>query len=1392
VKGLGLIEKDHINQPVAPTIILGNKSGKRIGSLIIDYTTLTIKLFLDNNYIFSSELSCDVNKYINGQKNLLWDEITNFKMLYIPIEVPYFKARGLWYEITVTIDDYNNTVKHITGTLAQYAELEQCVNYEVEIRTEEDIDRDDYIDTVFYNPDDVKGSIVHRIINDKAKHYSIAHVDESLWNIKRTFSFDGKSIIDCLKELAEQVDCLIMFGESNTKDTQLHRTISFYDGKDYCPECGKRGDFTDGCTNPECTHSQKIIPRYGKDTGLFINKENLGDNINLSMEVDNIKNCYRMSAGDDDMTATVINCNPSGSRYIWHFTSDMKKDMSAELREKIEEYESLYEEIKHNIEITAISADTIANYNQLATKYTRYSSEELPTISYPITGYLKLTEAYYNITYMDDFLNVIMMPYSPDVEDTTAQEQIDLFTQRTIGVKGLTAITATTAVTNIKDAVNIVIDTSRYSTTVVTSSYSAPNWTGTITVTSLTDEEDTATISPTITFSEATNDYIKQRIESLLNKKKTIVSGIKSLLELSSEDFENEVKKYCLNSLSNIASVIDAVLNILIEAGITPTSSPDVYRQIYEPYEAKKDIIANEIRVREAETAFTHNLIEEVDEIQKNIHDSLDLETYLGETLWLELMAFKREDEFEDSNIISDGLTIHEMIENAMEFYDRASQDIQKQAESQLNIQCTLKNLLLLTPEVYNPFSQVFDLCNWMRIEVDEKLYKLRLISYQINYADLSNIQIEFSDCRKTNDIYSRFNEYRNSTNSNTKNITSVIQQVNTITTEVTDTASLFKQTDGVLTLSVANIYVESGEVPLEEYLKDIQVDLAIDLDSARQQATNYISADNTGLMIANMEGNVKYLPDEVGVGITNTFINDTSFNVRNGKTILASFGSSELWLGDRNNFSVDSNGYLTANNVQINGSINAITGNIGGFIVSSDANTDTSENDGHAYGKSLYIHSSDINDNYEYEAGLKGSGGTGASDYLAFYVKRIISGETWDTAENMFYVLNNGSLYARNAEISGKITASSGAIGPFVITTTSNGDTSINDGHFGTNALYIHASQNDYEYETGIKGNLGAGTTSFYVRRIPSGARWDSSDGEYIYYVTNMGKLFANDANIRGSIKATSFTAYGTNSLTYTTIGDNISLINTNSLIEPYFYIKNSSGTSARTMKLTADTLNLNGGTIYNSATGIDFNRTVFVPNLILGTNSVIKLTVGTTTMPFFSNYANSIYFGVPAEYEQTISTTYIRGAIVRLYTTDSTNGGVYLGSSGSIAITSDETLKDLYYINDKYVDFFNKLDPIAYKYKIGHRMHLGFGAQSVEKALLNSGLTTEEFAGIVISEDVDIGEDERMSPTGEKHFDKIYSLRYEEFIALNTMMIQKLQKKINILESKIKRITG
>ena len=88
------------------------------------------------------------------------------------------------------------------------------------------------------------------------------------------------------------------------------------------------------------------------------------------------------------------------------------------------------------------------------------------------------------------------------------------------------------------------------------------------------------------------------------------------------------------------------------------------------------------------------------------------------------------------------------------------------------------------------------------------------------------------------------------------------------------------------------------------------------------------------------------------------------------------------------------------------------------------------------------------------------------------------------------------------------------------------------------------------------------------------------------------------------------------------------------------------------------------------------------------------------------------------------------------------------------------------------RYTKFFDKLRPISYTLKdnpAGNKL-IGFGAQSVKQALLDSGLTGQDFDGY--------------RHHGEDQYD---SLCYTQFIPLNTYEIQQAKKRITDLETEI-----
>ena len=124
----------------------------------------------------------------------------------------------------------------------------------------------------------------------------------------------------------------------------------------------------------------------------------------------------------------------------------------------------------------------------------------------------------------------------------------------------------------------------------------------------------------------------------------------------------------------------------------------------------------------------------------------------------------------------------------------------------------------------------------------------------------------------------------------------------------------------------------------------------------------------------------------------------------------------------------------------------------------------------------------------------------------------------------------------------------------------------------------------------------------------------------------------------------------------------------------------------------------------------------------------------------------------------------------------------------------TSDKNLKkDFENFSEQYEELFLKLTPTLYKFNDGIRKHSGFVSQDVENAMIDCGLTDLDFAGFCrdVKTEITIDEDGKeiekpvLDEDGKEQY--IYSLRYSEFIALNTHMIQKLHKENEEMKTEI-----
>lgn len=820
-----------------PTLLLQHKNFETIGNGgITNVSGYTYK----NNFNDANEISFKVHKFNNGIKHPLWDQLVDFKLIYIP----ELKER---FEIAVTVneEDPDDLSKSITGTALCESELSNINLHGVQINTETDMTNDLYDEnfpTVLYrDPDDydsvdnlkiwaqakynylkdtsaypttasviarkkyilTHASLLHRVL-EKAPHYSIAHVDSTLKELSTVheFTFDGTDTLSALKnDIAEAYHCLFSFNSEQ-------RTISVYDLYSTCTECNYRGDFLDTC--PECG-STKVINKYGEDTNVLINSTNLTKSITLESNQDSLKNCFYVTGADDLMNATIRNINPNGSQYIYYFSDDVLSDMPDNLKNKLKSYDTLYNEIQTTRKM-ALDSTKVTNYNNVVTsvtkKFANVSDDNKDKVTFnklanPLVGYSSLIAARYDATDLYYYINDSMMPVI-DIDGLGVQDSL---TSIKNGISALGGV-AVTKVSSIDSSVvrntleklcQVFCSTAYYDISVETKSLSAYNtstktktYSCTVTITSLTQQDEneeylTGYVDITCPVLENNEKYIEQKIKRMTAESKKLKDKQITSFDLSDTDFKKELTYYSLTELTNMYTEFQACQDIVTN-GFTEDSVDVQYnnselKKKYQKFYANRlTWINNEIKTRTSELNSVKAIFDPVKStgalqtLKQSIQKELDLQKYLGTDLWNLFYSYRREDDYNNSNYSSTGLNNTELIKRATELFKAAQRELYKAGNLQYSINTTMGNLLAL-PE-FKPIVDKFEVGNFIKVGIDEKVYSLRLLSYQVDYDNLSEIPVEFSTVEKIYSGYSDVESVLQSAKSMSTSYSSVKDQV--------------------------------------------------------------------------------------------------------------------------------------------------------------------------------------------------------------------------------------------------------------------------------------------------------------------------------------------------------------------------------------------------------------------------------------------------------------------------------------------------------------------------------------------------------------------------------------------------------------------------------------
>ena len=758
------IKFDYAGNPLPARLILCTRNGNRIRELPMNDIKFREGINDGSEFSFNVYKNRCVNRSGEVDESF-WRKITDLKLAWCP-------EYDLFYELALDLTDSTATVKSVTATSLGEAELSQMNIYGIEINTDADIERVDYIPTSFYNEAFPTGSLLDRLLY-KAPHYRIAHVDDSLRHVQRTFQFDGVDLYGALQEVAQEVDCLFKFDCHRGEDGGIDRTVSAYDLKYSCAVCGYRDDGP-MTVCPKC-ESEAIRTPYGEDTTIFVSKDNLANEITYTTDLGAVKNCFRLEGGDDLMTATIANCNPNGSQYIWYITDEMREDMSDELKAKLTAYDTqaayLQDEAVYVPPEDLLAARPVGErfpplrYNEIVQKYHNFDTDlqEIPT---QLKGYAALMEAYYDTIDLQMFLNNRLMPVVAIETTDAAREAAKLTTASLspVAVANLDSCTAATAASAVAGMAKCIVR-GTFQIKVHDSIWDSEThrWTGTLDVTNYADEDDTATTAEiTVTINDDMQQYIEQKIRRLAKQESDDVTDVHELFQLELPQFTTELSKWCLQRLLAFRDACQAVLDILIQQGVADHNTwvsreNDLYLLMYVPYLNKMAAIEAEIETRTAEIATVTGIRDENGGVlfegvqtallarRAVIQNALNFENYIGTDLWQEFAAYRREDNFQNQNYISDGLTNEELFATALQFLDVAKKELVKSATLQHSIQANMNDLL--TMQEFQPLRNKFCVGNWIRVMADKKVYRLRLSQYTIDYSRYG-LDVEFTDVK--------------------------------------------------------------------------------------------------------------------------------------------------------------------------------------------------------------------------------------------------------------------------------------------------------------------------------------------------------------------------------------------------------------------------------------------------------------------------------------------------------------------------------------------------------------------------------------------------------------------------------------------------------------------
>ena len=707
-----------------------------------------------------NECSFTVYKENNGITLPLFDKIKDNSIIKI-------EGFGL-FQIKVSLHESDTVYKEVTGQRMQACELGQC-KCTLEINTEDDIARKDYdknYPTVFYRPDNhPEASLLHRVLT-YAPTYSIGYVDLSLYNLNRQFSCRDTSVYDFLQDVAQEIGCIFVFSHDD-------RVINVFDLEDHCtnPDCNGSRHIVNGVCQ-KCKSSKYIEKGYGLDASTFLDTHNLLEEINDTIDADSIKNCFKLVAGDDTTTNLIGQRLIGNSPYIWTFSDFEIEEFSDELREKWLSYEPFVETYQEEFNK---QWDII---NDCINQKLYWMSGKMPVVENPTVDASDPTKSCKNI--YDEITSKITyttLSSKKTVETTVANQVLNyakLICPEGYEVSYQVNENGKKKYSSVKNSEGIITSFTAYIYICLKNCkdtedsskdryfYKSEAWT-------IPVKPGYDLVNKDGLFTSDYYLYLKQQMEIAYAKADIVYQpkydtdyddGVVNHLK-DPDYYKNYFKEYGIQRLTSFKEAYDTCTVSLFEQNSSLTEgSEDTERKYVQLTGVQSKVsLYEELSGRYiAYSAYIETIIEEYTQIYKKYEEKrlaakkqvdqinaiCNLKTYLGDQLFSELLTFKREDTYENKNYSSDVVDEATLMSNIEKFIVAAKQEIAKACQPKHEISVKMSQLLTLSN--YETVVDAFAVGNYVRSRVNGEMVKMRIVSIPINFTDIEQSNVTFSD----------------------------------------------------------------------------------------------------------------------------------------------------------------------------------------------------------------------------------------------------------------------------------------------------------------------------------------------------------------------------------------------------------------------------------------------------------------------------------------------------------------------------------------------------------------------------------------------------------------------------------------------------------------------